>query len=365
MKRSPKILYRRIPHLVSYWGGPKLVFEDYLRRNRIRAEPLACEILHYFSDWKTVDGLARRLSDYDPASLRSAVKELAGRGLLQTAMGRPPAERKSLVWRDWSPPASFLHFATKDEPYTSAPAEERRMFRRRARQWPVPPPVKRYPRSPQVALPAPRKQGEFPQVLLGRRTWRQFARAPLEMDDLGTLLGLTWGIHGWLDAGLLGRLALKTSASGGARHPMEAYVLALNVRGLPRGLYHYAADAHRLELLRRGAAPPMVEQFLPSQWWFRGAAALFVMTAVFPRTQWKYPSPRAYRVVLADAGHLGQTFCLVATWLGLAPFCTMALADTKIERALGIDGFTESALYVAGVGTRRETEASLRITGAS
>ena len=72
------------------------------------------------------------------------------------------------------------------------------------------------------------------------------------------------------------------------------------------------------------------------------------MTAVFARPQWKYPASRAYRVVLIDAGHLCQTFCLVATWLGLAPFCTMALADTKIEDDLKIDGVTESIIYTAG-----------------
>jgi len=74
------------------------------------------------------------------------------------------------------------------------------------------------------------------------------------------------------------------------------------------------------------------------------------MTAVFARTMWKYPKSRAYRVVLLDAGHLCQTFCLVATWLGLAPFCTAALQDTLIEKDLGIDGIRESVLYVAGVG---------------
>jgi SagB-type dehydrogenase family enzyme len=76
------------------------------------------------------------------------------------------------------------------------------------------------------------------------------------------------------------------------------------------------------------------------------------MTAVSPRTMWKYQHPRAYRVVLLDAGHLCQTFCLVATWLGLAPFCIAALKDTLIEKELRIDGVLESVLYVAGVGLR-------------
>jgi SagB-type dehydrogenase family enzyme len=82
----------------------------------------------------------------------------------------------------------------------------------------------------------------------------------------------------------------------------------------------------------------------------REAAALFLMTAVFARTMWKYHHARAYRVVMLDAGHLCQTFCLVATWLGLGPFCTAALDDERIEKDLGIDGVNESVLYVAGVG---------------
>jgi len=150
----------------------------------------------------------------------------------------------------------------------------------------------------------------------------------------------------------LGRVALKTSPSGGARHPIEAYVLALRVGDLPRGLYHYNAGAHRLELLRRGASGKQVVSYLNGQRWFGGAALIVLMTAVFARTQWKYPGPRAYRAILLDAGHLCQTFCLVATWLGLAPFCTTALTDSKIESDLGIDGVTESILYTAGVGTR-------------
>ena len=76
------------------------------------------------------------------------------------------------------------------------------------------------------------------------------------------------------------------------------------------------------------------------------------LTAVFQRTQWKYDYPRACRAVLAEAGHLCQTFCLTATWLGLAPFCTAALSDSKIEKDFRMDGVDEIVLYAAGVGTR-------------
>ena len=61
---------------------------------------------------------------------------------------------------------------------------------------------------------------------------------------------------------------------------------------------------------------------------------------------------RAYRAILIEAGHLCQTFCLTATWLGLAPFCTIAMKDTAVEKALRVDGISESVIYAMGAGVR-------------
>ncbi len=135
-------------------------------------------------------------------------------------------------------------------------------------------------------------------------------------------------------------------------HPIEVYVAAFNVAGLARGLYHYDAARHALARVGPIRSKLRADHYLPSQPWYRGAAAMFLMTAVVGRELWKYDSPRAYRAMLIDAGHLCQTCCLMATALGLAPFCSMALADSVIERDLGVDGVSEIALYAAGVGTR-------------
>ena len=124
------------------------------------------------------------------------------------------------------------------------------------------------------------------------------------------------------------------------------------VRDVTPGIYHYAPDSHALERLSAATRPPPFDELLPTQWWYRNAAALVMFTAVFERTRWRYPTPRAYRAVLIEAGHVCQTFCLTATWLGLAPFCSMAIADSTVERLLRIDGISESVIYAAGVGTR-------------
>ena len=347
-----KDFYRRSPHLVCYWWRNKLVLENYASRSRVSAAPLTCEILHFFDRWRTVQELLKRYSHFSPASLRCAVRALVRLSLLERSRAPRDAHADAFaLWKEWSPAASFLHFSTKDAHAPIEPEDSLRELRQRARIEPMPPPAKSYPRARKFHLPPPQRSGEFPSVLLARRTWRQFSGGSLSLEKLATLLGLSFGVQSWLHVRGIGSVALKTSPSGGARHPIEAYVLALRVNGLPSGLYHYAAATHVLELLRRGASSAQVVRYLNGQWWFGRVAVVVLMTAVFARTRWKYPAPRAYRIVLTDAGHICQTFCLVATWLGLAPFCTMALADSRIEAALRIDGVGESVLYAAGVGT--------------
>ena len=138
----------------------------------------------------------------------------------------------------------------------------------------------------------------------------------------------------------------------GARHPIEAYVVVRDVEGLRQGIYHYAADRHALERIGRPVSADRMRAYLPNSGYFADASVMVFFTAVYERIMWRYPYPRAYRAALVEAGHVCQTFCLAATWLDLAPYCIMGLADSLIESDLGIDGITESVLYAAGVGRR-------------
>ena len=353
MAKPKRVLFRRSPFLVSYWDADKLVFENYATGKGATAAPIATEVLNFFSHWRSAEALFRHFPQYSAPSLRAAIKQLARHSLLQRSDREPhPLERSMEAWKDWNPAAGFFHFTGRDLPFEADLVGMSRYMKGLAREKAMPVPVKHYPRAAQTLLPAPRTQGEFTRVLMARRTWRRFAAGKIALADLATLLGLTFGVREWVSVPPLGRFAVKTSPSGGALHPIEAYVVARDVRGISPGIYHYDATRHRLELLRRGMTRVRMSDYVMGQRWFSEAAAYVFMTAVFTRTQWKYRYPRAYRVVLAETGHLCQTFCLVATWLRLAPFCTMAMADSKIDRDLGIDGVTEGVLYVAGVGKR-------------
>ena len=342
--------YRRAQTLVSYWRQGRLVLENYVTGRRVDAIPTIVSILDRASDWRTADAFVGPHDASLGPRVRRLVRALERATLLERRDDRDNEDLEP--WAPWLPHAGLIHFGTKDEEY-QAPLKAARQFRARSRIRPCPPPTKSYPPRLRIALPAPASVGPTLQAALeARRTWRRFGRSPMSRQDLATVLGLTWGVRRWArdDAG--NRVALKTAPSGGAMHPIEVYVAAFNVAGLARGLYHYDAARHALARVGPIRSRLRAGRYLPSQPWYRGAAALFLMTAVVGRELWKYDSPRAYRAMLIDAGHLCQTCCLVATALNLAPFCSMALADSVIERDLGLDGVSEIALYAAGVGNR-------------
>jgi SagB-type dehydrogenase family enzyme len=353
-RRAKKLVsYRRCASVVIYWQNGRLIFENFALGKKITADPLVCSILQFCEKGKSLQGIESYLSQYDVDSVRGIVEQLCLHGLLESSdHARDPRQVLMETWKDWNPAAGFFHFATKDVEFAEDPWVPIRALQARAKSDPMPLAVKKYSRAARVELPRVQQSTEFPRVLKERRTWRRYSDDPVPLEALAATLELTFGIQGWAEIPGLGRAAMKTSPSGGSLHPIEAYVVAQRVRGLGQGIYHYNADDHQLEWLGGGVTREALKRDLGQQHWFADTAFLILMTAVFGRTQWKYDFARVYRAVLLEAGHLCQTFCLTATWQGLAPFCTIALADTKWEGLLGIDGITESVIYAAGAGMR-------------
>lgn len=341
---------RRSRHLVFYWQHDQLIVRNYASGAAAAVSPFVCYLIDCCDDWKTIDEICVGVPGATRVRISSLVRQLVARSFLQPS-NRPeaPDERAMDVLAPWNPEAGFFHTVTKNVRFWS-PAESARRARARKHAPPMPPPAKRYPGLPTIALPAPDGGGDFARVVRQRRTWRRFSPAPVSREELATLLGLSVGVQQWMRLGRDVEVALKTSPSGGARHPIECYVVARNIRGLAPGIYHYSAARHALTRLKSGATAARIRSYLPYSGYFGRSAALVLFTAMFTRQLWRYPYSRAYRAALIEAGHVCQTFCLTATALDLAPFSVMALADSLIERDLGIDGITESVLYAAGVG---------------
>jgi SagB-type dehydrogenase family enzyme len=343
---------RRARCLFLYWRDGQFFFHNFARRLSVSARPVTCEVLDFFGRWRTSKEAIAHFANYSQSSVRSTLTQLVEHGLL---LRKDSAEARRDVriaqeWSTWLPQGSF-HFSTKDVAYVDRSDWTLDRLKAVLPKTPQPKIFKSIKGAQKVPLPpCAFPDSEFFRTLMARKTHREFSKQEVTLEAISRLLSLVWGVRDYLHSPLFGKLLQKTSPSAGARHPGEVYLMALRVQGLGPGLYHYHPGYHRLETIRADATREKAWLYCARQNFAKNAAALFLMTAVFRRTMWKYHLARAYRVVLLDAGHLCQTFCLVATWLGLAPFCTAAIKDTLIEEDLGIDGIGESVLYVAGVG---------------
>lgn len=342
--------YRRSRWLAARWEHDRVVVSNYLTGSTGFVGTADVAVLSALTFWRDADELARLFPGHGKRRLGTLLKQFHHKRLVESPGDTAePRERPLEDWGTWDPVASQFHLATRDVRYASRTQAHDIIARREARV-PPPPPIKRVAGG-RVELPAFKRDGPFPEVLLARRSWRNFGRRPLSLEELSDLAGLTFAVQQWAEVNGQ-RVALKTSPSGGACHSIEVYWAVRNVTGLQPGLYHYGPDDHALTRLASDWSWTRVRKYFSGQPWFAKAGAVALLTSVFARTQWKYRDPRAYRVVMLEAGHLCQTFCLTATWLGLAPFCSAALADSEIERDLTIDGVSEAVVYAAGVGSR-------------
>jgi len=337
----------------------KLRCTNYLTGTGFEASPVLVAVLAKLERWRTLREIERLFPEIPPAIIRRYIRQLIKLAAV-VVRGCSPSKREHelLAWETWGVEARFFHYATKNVHSAPITDDDLRINRALERCKPPPPPVKTYPSQPRIGLPDPsgHLRGQLPEVLLARRTHRDFGAGTVSLEQLSVLLRLTWGFTGHLHYPGLDPLPVKTSPSGGARHSLEVYLWCSRVAGLAAGVYHYRADHHELELLRPGRVAGRVGMLCGYQEWVRNCSALFIMTSVLGRVMWRYKNARAYRVILLEAGHVCQTFCLVATWLGLAPFCTAALYDEKIESELHLPA-GEAVLYAAGVGVAQMNSA--------
>jgi SagB-type dehydrogenase family enzyme len=135
-----------------------------------------------------------------------------------------------------------------------------------------------------------------------------------------------------------------------SRQELDAYLGVLNVDGVEPGFYHYNIRDHALELRSAGLTAADTVALCANQDWAGGAAFLVVLAAILDRMSSKYRNARCYRVSLLNAAHLGQTFALTATALGLDPAQTGAFCDTPLAERCRLDNTGTIPLYVLATG---------------
>jgi SagB-type dehydrogenase family enzyme len=210
---------------------------------------------------------------------------------------------------------------------------------------------KEYSDSDKVELPGPESKDRtsLDDCLKRRKSVRSYSEESVSQEQLLYLL--------WAAAGIQRRERgheYRTAPSAGALYPIETYLIVNNVEKLEKGLYHYNVKMHALEALRLEDLAEEIVSAALGQEMCSDAAVVFVWTAVFNRSKWKY-GQRAFRYVYVDVGHMGQNLALAAASMRLGSCQVGAFFDDEVNGIIDVDGIEESSVYMSVVGHPRQT----------
>jgi SagB-type dehydrogenase family enzyme len=197
-----------------------------------------------------------------------------------------------------------------------------------APEWALAPGAhKAYGRMEKFPLPEPESGVTLAAALSGRHSASEGKTGEsLSRKQFGDLLGLA--------------LRKRTEdghppyPSGGAKYPIEAYVICREFEG-KQGAFHYNPTEHALEYLWESGVD--LAELVANAPAF---SSVLVLTAVWERSAVKY-GDFAYLLALLEAGHMSQNVLLAASALGLRARPMMSFDDEKISTLLALDGERE------------------------
>lgn len=328
----------------------------------------AVQLMHRLADWATLVARGEEIHTRDsktgdtrPAMSAQAFEELVARNIIVLeGSDRHETEEQLLRTFEGAPQARTFHLTTRTtrrQKFANLEAANRQAA---TRATVAPPPDLSAPADDVVcfdiaaesrALIEMTDPGFF-EVLYRRRSIRSGPSVGLPLSTFADLLQVSTGATYVSRSGTYDDHFLRTSASGGARHPIDVYCYVSAVEGLTKGPYVF--DAVRGALIRRPgelAEPDEIVAACGDQEYFSKAPLILVFVADVHREMWKYRNSRAYRVILADLGHIAQTVQLVATALGLRSVISCALRDESWEEMLGLDSRRHAVLGAMAIGT--------------
>jgi SagB-type dehydrogenase family enzyme len=208
------------------------------------------------------------------------------------------------------------------------------------------PPFKEYPLQPKIRLSVGKIEefSDLFNVLLKRRSSREYTKYPISLREVALLCWATQGI-----TGKAGPYLLRTAPSAGALYPIETYLAVNFSSDLPPGIYHLEVKDFTLALLKEGYVGDILSELALGQTFFSTASVVFIWSAVFRRTISKY-GDRGLRYIFMDVAHICENLLLACEALGLKACPVGAFFDEELNEFLQLDGEEESVIYTATVG---------------
>lgn len=347
--------------LMPHFGGdePQYIVRDFYRNKSYELPNYdLLELLGEAEEWverEKLKTLAEREYGLSAEAAESVVGMLENRNLLESSDSEVfDLERERERWQEFGWGVAFDYYVCiRDYPYYDDNDPEsilERVSERVEHNESLPALYKEYEDVPRVELDDVNEQqtiGSIATVLTENRQnpSRDEQGVAVSAETLSEVLFYSFGETGRQTLEGVGEFLLKTSPSGGSRHPTEAYVATLDVDGVERGLYHYSVEDHDLE--RIGTPDGVLKSIGDAT--ENSASFIVIFTSVLARDMWKYRDSRAFRIPNHDVGHVMETFRLVCSASDLEVAFEREFDKQQLATQLGVDRLAEPILACASV----------------
>jgi len=193
-----------------------------------------------------------------------------------------------------------------------------------------------------VALPKPDVTGKvtLEQAIAQRRSVREYAPGALTLAEVSQLM--------WVAQGITGPDGKRATPSARAVYPLQVWLMADDVTGLPAGLYRYEPKEHALALVAAGPQRDSLVVATPGQEMFQHAAAVVTVIGDSTLAATRFRG-NAERWLGMEAGFIVQDVYLECTALGLGTVMVGGFDESAVLHALGVpSGWEVLALMPVG-----------------
>ena len=201
---------------------------------------------------------------------------------------------------------------------------------------------KRYPNAPTIAL----SEATSSTIPFKKALSANSENHEIDLQSVSEILRTALGYTGIMKLPGVGESLVKTSPSGGARHPTEGYFINIEVEGIEPGVYHYNVEEHALDFIKNAGKEQILDVFYQANHrpGYR-CQAIIALSSRFIRNMWRYREPRTFRVIFLDLGHVLQTINLLCDAKGMARMSGHGFEDSQADKMLNLNTSKESCLY--------------------
>lgn len=202
---------------------------------------------------------------------------------------------------------------------------------------------KSYKRMPKIKLLSSNSSSFLDDLFITRGSIRNFSQKEISFEEISSIFSSCRIIE-------KDRFPEKrTYPSGGARFPIEVYLISFRIGELDNGAYHFNIKNYELEILIRDdyikKIPKICSEYITNP------SGVLIFTAMKKRTEVKYGKSQGKKLIYLEAGHIAQNIILKCSELGVDS-CPIAGFDKKVIKDILDLISNEEIIYVIAIGKK-------------